>query len=351
MSLAVLPTRVAGFRVTRALARDDRADLLLVRDDGSVALVAKVFRPGVERAAVDRELAALARGAHRHVLPLLDAGCTSDGAVVGILRHLPCGSLARWLEGRELVSAGEAVTILAPLADAVRTLHGRGVAHGRLASSRVLFDADGAPVLTGFGAAVLFGSDAPPVLRERIPEVAADLDALRGIADAVLGHVTGAGARRAAELRADLAGVPTDEVAALLVDGLFSFAAGSPIRFADSGADLPASAAARAPTVAAAHEVAEPERRRPSPRVPAGQPVAVLLERGPVSVAASALRARWRSIDAGRRRIVVGLVAASAAAAVAMVLVPSGAGGSSRADESPEGALAPAPASSPRVTP
>ena len=52
---------------------------------------------------------------------------------------------------------GEAVTILAPLVEAVAELHRAGVAHGALRLSNVLFDEAGAPVLVGFGAAVLLG--------------------------------------------------------------------------------------------------------------------------------------------------------------------------------------------------
>lgn len=343
MNVVSLPIRVAGLRVTRALARGVRADLLIVRDEVEGVLVAKLFHPSADRAQVDRECAALARVTHRHVLRLLDVECTSHGTVA-IVSHLGAGSLARWLEARQRVSAGEAVTVLAPLASAIEALHAGGVAHGRLASPRVLFDSEGAPVISGFAAAALFAAHAPPAVRERIPEVHADLEALRGIADTVLGRVAGSGARRAAELRAEVAGSLTADLTRILLNGLFAFAAGSPVRFADDAAidpepgSIPApsrmpSAAARleTPQPAAPRGPARPARAHPGPRSAA----AALLERGPLAVIGGRARRRWSGIDRGRRRMVVGLLAAGATAAMAVALVPGGSGTSSRAAARP----------------
>jgi len=52
-----------------------------------------------------------------------------------------------------MIGAGEAVTLLAPLAAAVLAVHESGFTHGSIAASRVLFRGSGAPVLSGFGSA------------------------------------------------------------------------------------------------------------------------------------------------------------------------------------------------------
>src|SRR5690606_1576163 len=134
-----------------------------------------------------------------HVVRLLDVGADENGTVL-VLERLPGGSLAELLERRTALAAGEAVTILAPLAATVERLHAAGVAHGALSPGAVHFREDRAPVLTGFGAAELFAPGAPEVVRETIPGVVADRAALGGLAGVVLGRVDGAGALAARRL-------------------------------------------------------------------------------------------------------------------------------------------------------
>ncbi|MCU1476254.1 MAG: hypothetical protein JWQ64_947 [Subtercola sp.] len=63
-----------------------------------------------------------------------------------------CGSLAELLaRRRSTLRLGEAITILAPLAQLLAAVHGAGEVHGALEAGNVLFDESGRPVLVGWG--------------------------------------------------------------------------------------------------------------------------------------------------------------------------------------------------------
>lgn len=313
MTVPVLPSRLAGCRVIRALGSGPSAELFLVQGDEGAQLVVKRYAASVPRPEVDRELTALARTEHAHVVRLLDAETDEDGRVLAVLARAPNGSLAHWLEARDRVGAGEAVTVIAPLADAVRTLHSVGVAHGRLTTSRVLFDASGAPVIVGFGGAAIFEPGSPPALRERIPEAVADLDALRAIAALVLGRVGRSSGID--EVVALAQHVPASQLCALLADELFEHAAGSPVRF-----DTPMDTA-----------VLTDSARTPTSDGTVLR-VAELFDRGARGLVRDAVRVAWKRVDPGRRRLVVGVAAAGITALTAVLLVP-GTPSSSRAEQ------------------
>ena len=120
----------------------------------------KLYRPGVDRLSVlDTELEALDRAAFPHLLQLTHVATDPSG----MPSVLFCGDSApitwrRSSSRRDELAAGEAVTILAPLVQAVAELHRVGVAHQAVRLSNVLFDETGGPVLAGFGAAALIGT-------------------------------------------------------------------------------------------------------------------------------------------------------------------------------------------------
>jgi hypothetical protein len=74
-----------------------------------------------------------------------------QGDDVLVLDHAACGSLEALLATRGTLTPGEVVTVLAPLAEALGAAHAHGLRHRRLRSSRVLFNADGMPMLDGIG--------------------------------------------------------------------------------------------------------------------------------------------------------------------------------------------------------
>lgn len=135
------------------------------RADGLVVAV-KVLRPaGGDVAAGLREAGLLARVRHRHVvhlydvLPLPDPATGRPAAVALATQLAGGGSLAQVLARRRILSPGELVTALQPVAGALADLHGTGVVHGDLSTGNVLFLRDGMPVLGDLGAARITGEE------------------------------------------------------------------------------------------------------------------------------------------------------------------------------------------------
>lgn len=154
---------VGGYRLVRKLGFGARAEVYLGHagtgetDTPRVAAV-KLFRRETDDQSIGTEIEALSRVASRHLVELRDVATDEAGRPCLLLRRTGPESLARLLVARDTLRAGEAVTILSPLVQAVADLHAAGVAHGALRLSNVLFDEAAAPVLIGFGAAALLGA-------------------------------------------------------------------------------------------------------------------------------------------------------------------------------------------------
>jgi hypothetical protein len=107
-----------------------------------------------------REAALLASVQHEHVVVLRAVVPTDEGLVL-VLDYASGGSLAALLAARGRLSAGEVVTIGAPLAQALSDVHARGVTHGDITPSNIVFNADGKPLLADLGVARLAGEGGP----------------------------------------------------------------------------------------------------------------------------------------------------------------------------------------------
>lgn len=162
---------MGGYRLVRTLGGGSRGEVWLGRrEDGDADRAAdgpgpgprlvslKVFRRSVERASIDAEVEALTRVPSRHIMALVDLAEDEAGRPCLIGQRLRPGGLPQLLTERDSIAVGEAVTILAPIANTVAELHAAGVVHGGLQPSKVLFDDAGAPVLVGFGGAQLLTS-------------------------------------------------------------------------------------------------------------------------------------------------------------------------------------------------
>jgi hypothetical protein len=82
-----------------------------------------------------------------------------DGLLVLVLDAPSGGALEAVAARRGALDPGEVVTIGVPLAEALAAAHDRGLVHGALTASSVLFTGDGMPLLAGLG---LEPQDVPP---------------------------------------------------------------------------------------------------------------------------------------------------------------------------------------------
>ena len=238
---------IGGYRIVRKIGAGARADIHLghsgsgeATQHDTVAAI-KVYRAIATEASIDIEIEALARASSPHLLTLTDLATGPDQRPCLILPRLGTGTLARLLAMRGTIAAGESVSILVPMIEAVQELHRVGVSHGAVVAGSVLFDGRGAPVLAKFGAANLIGNfPATEGGRSLTPaELEADAGAqqdrvgLRELVKLVLDRIERpANGGPLAAIRARInAAPPNDFDLAGLVDLLFELAPALPILF------------------------------------------------------------------------------------------------------------------------
>jgi hypothetical protein len=299
---------VAGYRVLRSAGHGDRTRLLLGFHEART-VVLKVT--AADDPCVAAEIEALHRAAGDHVVVLHDVSVDEHETVL-VLERLPNGTLAELLERRGGMDAGEAVTILAPIATTIDRLHDAGVAHGRLSLGSIGFRDDGAPTLTGFGGAHLFAPGSPEVVLETEPAVLDDRAAIREIASLVLERVSGERASAAKRVAMAIA----DAAPGAVATHLFELAAPTSVAF--DGEDEMVSTRMGEP-----REV-EPVEERPSAVLPPWLG-SLLPEWVSTRLAEPVARvwAVWSAWDQRRRRLVLGALAGGVTVLVAVAAVPA----------------------------
>lgn len=113
-----------------------------------------------ERDRLRRRLAGLTAFDHPHVARLRTVVTTARGLVL-VHDCVEGERLAEVLAAGRRLSAGQLVTLAAPLAQALAALHAAGEAHGALSVDSVLIDAGGRPVLVDVGVGCWRAAAAP----------------------------------------------------------------------------------------------------------------------------------------------------------------------------------------------
>ncbi|WP_223985756.1 protein kinase [Arthrobacter sp. NicSoilB8] len=166
---------VPGYDVGRLLGRGGTAAVWLVTEQSTRRDYAlKCFDPGGETTeegggarareaeeAVRREVRILSALDHDHLLRAHAvlrlrgpwSGPDSGDALALLLDYAPGGSVAELVAGRGRLGAGETVTVLTPIAQALEYLHSQGFTHGDVSPGNVLFTAHGKPLLADAGLA------------------------------------------------------------------------------------------------------------------------------------------------------------------------------------------------------
>lgn len=173
---------LVGYRLLRRIASGERADVYLaaaesadaggLRDPVAFAsstnatsssspadpgvpsrpLVAvRVYPPHVSSASIALEIEAMSADTSGTLPALFDVAALDDGSCCLAVERVSGAAVSRLLTDRKL-SAGEAVTILAPIVVAVADLAVHGLVQTRLAATDILLDEAGRPRLIGLGA-------------------------------------------------------------------------------------------------------------------------------------------------------------------------------------------------------
>ena len=351
---------VAGYRVLRRIATGDRADVYLAvvdaHDDvdahepdapaAARPLVAlRLYDVSASDDAIATEIEVMASDASGATPALVDVATLDDGRTCVAVERIPGAALTQLLVERTFL-AGEAVTLLAPIVQAVRELERRGFVHPRLSAADVLLDERGRPRLVGLGSVrrleeIPAGPDRVALLREG---EAALLRLVEDVAAAT--HPTGALAGCVAVLTASLARRPFTTCADQLERAIFDVAA--PAAIADVAVHERSTAVpARivpAPVQRVTEQpglVADPVARTPhAARFRRIASLAQLPEQLVDDVAAAADGASTRALrghvaavlSSRRRQLVVAGSSGAAMLAVMLTLVPPGGGAVSVAD-------------------
>ena len=144
-----------------------------------------------------RQARALARLQHPHLVAVRDVG-EEEGRIFIATTPVQGHSLAVELARLGRLPWVEALAILAPVADALDTLHQQGVVHGDLKPENVVLDPERGAMLAGLEVARLTGGPravepayaAPEVQAGAEPSPASDLYALGRIAQEMLGETS-----------------------------------------------------------------------------------------------------------------------------------------------------------------
>lgn len=138
---------LAGYRLVRRLGGETGDAIWLAHSDLRDLAVVLTIRSEDETAR--RRVESHTRVRSPHVLSLIDVATIADGRLL-LVSEQTDWSLATLLSTRSRLAAGEAVTVLAPLAAGIAAIHTAGLVHGGLSARSVLFAADGRPVIGGF---------------------------------------------------------------------------------------------------------------------------------------------------------------------------------------------------------
>ncbi len=143
------------YRIVREIGRGGMATVFLAKDLRHHRQVAiKVLDPvaapvGLERFA--REIEAVARLTHPHILPLYDSG-VADGLAYYIMPYVEGDSLRDRLRSEARLPVDEALRIARELADALSYAHAQGLVHRDVKPENILLES-GHAVVADFGIA------------------------------------------------------------------------------------------------------------------------------------------------------------------------------------------------------
>jgi serine/threonine-protein kinase len=176
LSSAANVPEIEGYRVDRLIGEGGFGQVWRAARNSDGAVVAikilhlELIRSNDALTRFDRELTAIERLDHRHVVRALDRGTLADGRPFLVLEYIDGPSLRDVIHERGSLSPTEMLAILEPLSDALATAHELGLVHRDVKASNVILghDAKGPrPVLLDFGLVKLLDADGPGLTSSR----------------------------------------------------------------------------------------------------------------------------------------------------------------------------------------
>jgi eukaryotic-like serine/threonine-protein kinase len=167
---------VEGYRVDRLIGEGGFGQVWRATrsSDGTVVAIKilhlELIRSNDALTRFDRELTAIERLDHRHVVRALDRGTLGDGRPFLVLEYIDGPSLRDVIHERGSLSPTDMLAILEPLSEALATAHELGLVHRDVKASNVILghDAKGPrPVLLDFGLVKLLDADGPGLTSSR----------------------------------------------------------------------------------------------------------------------------------------------------------------------------------------
>lgn len=175
VSSAAQPPSVEGYRIDRLIGEGGFGQVWrAMRSDGTLVAI-KILHPELIRSndaltRFDRELTAIERLDHRHVVRAFDRGTLADGRPYLVLEYIDGPSLRDVIHERGSLPPPEMLAILEPLCDALATAHELDLVHRDVKASNVILghDAQGPrPVLLDFGLVKLLDLEGPGLTSSR----------------------------------------------------------------------------------------------------------------------------------------------------------------------------------------
>ncbi len=166
---------IIGYHVDRLVGEGGFGQVWrAMRDDGSLVAIKvlhlELIKSNDALTRFARELAAITRLNHRHIVRASDNGSLVDGRPYLVLEYIEGPSLRDAIHERRALPPAETLAILEPLCDALATAHEVGLVHRDVKASNVILGHDALgprPVLLDFGLVKLLGEDGPALTSSR----------------------------------------------------------------------------------------------------------------------------------------------------------------------------------------
>src|SRR3954463_12314876 len=152
------------YRLDRLVASGGMAQVWDATDEVLARRVAvKVLHPHLAAdesfvARFRREAVAAARLSHPSIVSIYDT-CSDDGCEAIVMELVDGSTLRELLDERKWLEPGQAVTIIAEVADALETAHRGGVVHRDVKPANILLSSDGRVLVADFGIAKAGAAD------------------------------------------------------------------------------------------------------------------------------------------------------------------------------------------------